>query len=108
MKKQMVLFLLPAFLLGETNTSVQLNHSVLINSTLLHIFAGAIQGHNIYINCSKYENEPGEVFHPYRPINGSNQVDYCIECRCNEVFYILAIIKKITLKLIVLVSNGTV
>ncbi|XP_065888420.1 chordin-like protein 2 [Dysidea avara] len=61
--KQIVLCLLPAFLLGAT------------------------QGHNIYINCSKYENEPGEVFHPYRPINGSNQVDYCIECRCNETHF---------------------
>lgn len=54
-------------------------------------FAGVSESHNIFIinfNCSKFEKEPGRVFHPYRrQVDGSNQVemDYCVECRCDEV-----------------------
>ena len=54
--------------------------------TDVHTFAGETQGHNTYIvNCSMYDKDLGEIFHPYKSINGSTQLDYCIECRCDEV-----------------------
>ncbi|XP_065889345.1 chordin-like protein 1 isoform X2 [Dysidea avara] len=57
---------------------------LLLLSTIL---LGGTQGHNVYIinlNCSNFEKDTGEVFHPYRQINGSNQEDHCVECRCDE------------------------
>jgi len=56
------------------------------------ISAGWTQGHNVYIvnlNCSNIKESTGEVFHPYRQINGSHHVDHCVECRCDKVEILL-------------------
>ena len=49
-----------------------------------------VQGGNsfiLHLNCSEFQRQPGEAFHPYRSLTGSNgaKPDFCVECRCDEV-----------------------
>ena len=43
----------------------------------------------LHLNCSEFQRQPGEAFHPYRSLTGSNEAeqDFCVECmsRCDEV-----------------------